>query len=225
VTSQITSHATGPAKPARWVPFVLATLFLIPIVAGSLRVLELSGGPLLLPENPRMTASPAPVVVHIISAITYLLLGAVQFSARFRRRWPRWHRRAGAVLMLLGLAVAFSGLWMTAFYDRQPGTGELAYIFRLLFGTGMAASIILGFAAIRRTDVARHRMWMTRAYALALGAGTQIFTLGIGEAVFGPGELTHDLMLGTGWALNLLAAEYLIRNGNRTGNRAEGRAP
>ena len=186
MTSQISSHATGPAKPARWVPFVLATLFLIPIVAGSLRVLELSGGPLLLPENPRMTASPAPVVVHIISAITYLLLGAVQFSARFRRRWPRWHRRAGAVLMLLGLAVAFSGLWMTAFYDRQPGTGELAYIFRLLFGTGMAASIILGFAAIRRTEVARHRMWMIRAYALALGAGTQIFTLGIGEAVLVP---------------------------------------
>ena len=54
----------------------------------------------------------------------------------------------------------------------------------------MAACIVLGFAAIRRGDVARHRAWMTRAYALALGAGTQVFTLGIGAAVFGPGELT-----------------------------------
>ena len=78
--------------------------------------------------------------------------------------------------MVLGLAVAFSALWMTLFYPRQPGTGELAYLFRLAFGSGMAASIVLGFAAIRRGDVARHRAWMTRAYALALGAGTQVFT-------------------------------------------------
>ena len=49
----------------------------------------------------------------------------------------------------------------------------------------MTASIILGFKAIRRRDVAQHRAWMTRAYvlALALGAGTQAFTIVIGEAV------------------------------------------
>ena len=44
---------------------------------------------------------------------------------------------------------------------------------------------------------------MTRAYALALGAGTQPFTLGIGPAVFGPSVLTHDLSLGAAWAINL----------------------
>ena len=62
----------------------------------------------------------------------------------------------------------------------------------------MAASIVLGFTAIRRGDVARHRAWMTRAYALALGAGTQVFTQGIGHAVFGTSELTTDLSLGRG---------------------------
>jgi hypothetical protein len=83
---------------------------------------------------------------------------------------------AGRVLVALGLAVAFSALWMTQFYHRQPGTGELTYVFRLTAGSGMAASIILGFAAIRRGDLTRHQAWMTRAYALALGAGTQVFT-------------------------------------------------
>ena len=67
----------------------------------------------------------------------------------------------------------------------------------------MTASIMFGFTAIRRGDVARHRAWMTRAYALALGAGTQVFTLGIGPAVFGPSVLTHDLSLGAGWVINL----------------------
>ena len=123
--------------------------------------------------------------------------------------------------MVLGLAVAFSALWMTQFYPRQPGTGELAYLFRLAFGSGMAACIVLGFTAIRRGDVARHRAWMTRAYALALGAGTQVITQGIGQAVFGISELTTDLGLGAGWVINLAVAEYVIRRqqGPRTPNR------
>ena len=74
-----------------------------------------------------------------------------------------------------------------------------------------SASIILGFTAIRRGDVATHRAWMTRAYALALGAGTQVFTQGIGNTVYGTSELTTDLSLGAGWAINLAVAEYVIR--------------
>jgi hypothetical protein len=120
------------------------------------------------------------------------------------------------------LAVALSALWMTQFYPRQPGTGELAHVFRLAFGSGMAASIILGFTAIRRGDVARHRAWMTRAYALALGAGTQVFTQGIGNAVFGTSELNTALMLGAGWGINLAVAEYVIRG--RISSRRTSRA-
>ena len=79
---------------------------------------------------------------------------------------------------------------------------------------------MLGFTAIRRGDILRHRAWMTRAYALALGAATQLFTLGIGPAVFGPGQVTHDLSLGAAWIINLTVAEYLIR---RSAHRATGR--
>ena len=60
-------------------------------------------------------------------------------------------------------------------------------------------------------EVARHQAWMTRAYALALGAGTQVFTLGIGKALFGTSALAYDLGLGAGWAINLAVAEYVIR--------------
>lgn len=149
----------------------------------------------------------------------YAVLGAFQFSAALRRRRPGWHRVAGRVLVVLGLAVAFSALWMTQF---QRGTEELAHVFRLAFGSAMAASIILGFTAIRRGDVARHLAWMTRAYALALGAGTQVFTQGIGTAVFGTSELDTALMLGAGWGINLAVAEYVIRR--RTSGRRTGRA-
>jgi uncharacterized membrane protein len=216
----VTVHT--PARPTRstgwggWVPFALVALVVVPAVTGSLRLVEVFGGPHIMPANPRITASPLPVVVHIMCAVPYAVLGAFQFSSSFRRRRPGWHRASGRVVVGLGLAAAFSALWMTQFYPRQPGTGELAYLFRLAFGSGMAASIILGFAAIRDGDVARHVAWMTRAYALALGAGTQVFTLGIGGELFGTSELTTDLSLGAGWVINLAVAEYVIR---RRGSR------
>ena len=215
----MTTHAaaTRSTRSTRWMPFALIALVLIPATAGTLRLVQLAGGPDAIPADPRLTASPMPVIVHIVCALGYAILGAFQFSAALRRRLPRWHRAAGRVLIALGLAVAFSALWMTQFYPRQPGTGELAHAFRLAFGTGMAASIILGLAAIRRGDLTQHQAWMTRAYALAVGAGTQVFTQGIGHAIFGTSTLTTDLTLGAGWGINLALAEYIIRR--RTSRR------
>ena len=157
-----------------------------------------------------MTASPLPVVVHVFSAVPYAVLGAFQFSSRLRRRHPRWHRAAGRAAVALGLLVALSGLWMTLFYARQPGTGELAFLFRVGFGSALAACIVLGVSAIRRGDVPTHRAWMTRGYAIALAAGTQTLTLALGPAAFGHGVLTKDLSLGAGWLINLAVAEAVI---------------
>jgi uncharacterized membrane protein len=209
-----TTQAAPPprsARPTGWVPFALVALVVLPAVAGTLRLVELAGGPLLLPGNPRMTASPLPVVVHITCAVPYAVLGAFQFSSSLRRRHPHWHRATGKVVVALGLAVAVSGLWMTVFYARQPGTGELAFLLRLTFGSALAACILLGFAAIRRGDVRTHRAWMTRAYAIALAAGTQTVTLAIGPAVFGAGALSKDLSLGVAWLINLAVAEAVLR--------------
>jgi uncharacterized membrane protein len=192
------------------VPVALVVLSLIPVVAGSLRLLEVAGGPQLLPTNPRIDASPAPVVVHVLAAALYAFLGAFQFPARLRRRHPGWHRRSGRMLVAAGLAVAVSGLWLTLFSTGAPG-GDLLWCVRLLVGSAMAASIVLGFTAIRRRDIAAHRAWMVRAYALAVGAGTQVFTQGIGEALFGTGDLSTALSISSGWVINATVAEWVIR--------------
>lgn len=204
------AHPTRSARPTGWVPFALIALVIIPAIAGSLRLVELAGGPLLLPANARMTASPLPVVVHITCAVPYAVLGAFQFSSRLRHRHHGWHRASGRIVVVLGMGVALSGLWMTVFYARQPGTGELSFLLRLAFGSAMAACIVLGFAAIRRGDVTTHRAWMTRGYAIALSAGTQTMTLAIGPAIFGSGTLTKDLSLGAAWVINLAVAELVI---------------
>ena len=192
-------------------PVGLVALAAIPVLAGTARLVEIFGGPEIIATDARFAASPAPVVIHVTAAIGYALLGAFQFSTGLRRRHPTWHRRAGRVLVMLGLTVALSALWMTLVFPRKDGTGELLQLLRLLFGTGMTISLVLGVRAILRHDVGRHRAWMMRAYALALGAGTQAFTVGFGHAALGVGVVRTDLMMGAGWAINLAVAEWFIR--------------
>ena len=218
----MTSHTVQHTRPApqrrpggrdrsSWgVPLVLVVLSLIPVISGSLRLIEIAGGPQLMPTNSRIDSSPEPLVVHVLGAAVYAILGAFQFSARLRRRHRNWHRRAGRILVVAGLAVAGSGLWMTLFYAGAPG-GNLLWGIRLVVSSAMAASIVLGFAAIRRREIPAHRAWMLRAYALGLGAGTQAFTEGIGEALLGTTDLSKAVSLGSAWVINAVVAEWVIR--------------
>lgn len=193
------------------VPTALVALSLVPVLAGTAHLVELGGGPALIPSDARFTASPLPVVVHIVCAALYALLGAVQFAGGFRRRRPGWHRVAGRVLVVAGLGVSASALWLTLFLPPQPGSGPLLFVLRLVFGPAMVATLVLGVAAIRRRDIAAHRAWMTRGYAIALGAGTQALTEGVGGAVLGHSPLALDASRGAAWVINLAVAEWVIR--------------
>jgi uncharacterized membrane protein len=193
------------------VPVALVALSAIPLAAGTLRLIQLAGGPAVIPADHRFAGFPIPLVVHILGAMTFALAGSLQFVPRFRRRHPAWHRRAGRVVAVAGLLVAISALWITLFYAAQPGTGDLLYALRLVFGSALAACLVLGVAAVRRGDIPTHRAWMVRAYAIGLAAGTQVFTQGIGGAVFGTGVLAGDLAKGAGWMINLAIAEWAIR--------------
>jgi uncharacterized membrane protein YozB (DUF420 family) len=150
-------------------------------------------------------------VVHIVAATTYALVGILQFVPRFRRQHRAWHRRAGRVLAVAGLLVVISAVWMTLFSQAQPGTGGLLYVLRLVFGSATAACLVLGVTAVGRRDIAAHRAWMIRAYAIGLAAGSQAFTEGIGGAIFGTGVLAADLAEGAGRLINLAVAEWTIR--------------
>ena len=200
-------HSPRPGWP---VPAALAALSAIPLIVGIMRLVQLAGGPELIAAEDRFATFPLPVVLHILGSATYVLLGALQFVPRFRRRHRTWHRRAGRIVAMAGLLVAASALWMTLLYAPKPGTGDLLYVLRLVFSAAMVACLILGFTAIRRRKIPAHRAWMIRAYAIALAAGTQAFTEGIGQALLGTGELEGDLAKAAGWAINLAVAEWAI---------------
>ena len=101
---------------------------------------------------------------------------------------------------------------MTLFYPRAEGASDLLFALRLLFGSGMVLSIVLGYSAIRRRDIVQHQAWMIRGYAIGLGAGTQVLTGIIGEIIAGPPtELGNALLMGAAWVINLAVAEWIIR--------------
>ncbi len=136
-----------------------------------------------------------PLVVHIVSVIVYAVLGAFQFSPTSAAAGPAGTGPPGAFLVLVRLVVALSALWLTLFFPRTAG-GDLLFVFRLLAGSGLAASLVLGVLAIRRRDITRHRAWVIRADVLAVGAGTQVFTLGIGATILGASDLSTALLQG-----------------------------
>ena len=198
-------------RPRSWpVPAALVSLSAIPLAAGALRLLQLAGGPAVMPADHRFAGFPGALVAHIVGAAVFALVGAFQFVPRLRR--GGWHRRAGRVVAVAGVVVAVSALWLTLFYEPQPGSGAVLFAFRLFFAPAMAACLFLGFTAIRRRDVVSHRAWMMRAYAIGMGAGTQALT-GMAESllVAHPNELSRALAMTAAWVINLLIAEWAIR--------------
>jgi len=195
---------------------MLVVLSAVPAVAGTARLAELGTGAEVTEANARFFAQPLPVVLHILSVIPYSLIGAFQFSAALRRRKRGWHRAAGRVLVGCGLVAALTGLWMAHFYPWPAADGEALYVMRLVFGSAMLASIVLAVDAIRRRDFTAHGAWMIRGYAIGLGAGTQVLTHLPWFILVGPQptELPRAIMMGAGWVINVVVAEWAIRRGS-----------
>lgn len=218
-----TQLATRPpvSHPARSTPQWLAPaglmlLALIPVLAGALRLGELAGAPGVTAANARFVQSPIPVVIHIVSATVFTLLGALQFVPALRRRRNGWHRGAGRLLLPAGALAALSGMWMAAFYPHPAGEGLAMSVLRLVFGAAMLAALALGARAIAERDFAAHGAWMTRAYAIGIGAGTQALVLIPGAIAFGPThELSRTVLMGAAWVINLAVAERVIRRRGR----------
>lgn len=213
-SSLTTRESRGVSRDA-FIATGLLALTLIPSAAGAFRVGEIAAGAPITAANTRFMEMPLPVVLHIIGALVYSGIGAFQFLPRLRARHIGWHRFAGRYLLVpAGVAVALSGLWMTAFYDVPPIDGLGLQVSRYLVGTLMLAFLVLGVCAVLRHDIGAHRGWMIRAYAIAMGAGTQVLTTAPFVALFGPpDEFWRLVQMDAGWLINIVVAEVIIRRG------------
>ncbi|MGI3784140.1 MAG: DUF2306 domain-containing protein [Janthinobacterium lividum] len=177
----------------------------------------------LIPRNVGLASTyahrPLAVQVAFYAHITFaglaLLVGPFQFSKTLRHRHVRIHHAIGRIYttaVVVGGCAAFvmsffSSVGLLGFF----GFGSLAVLWVLV--------TLTAYRAIRRGDVASHRAWMIRSFALTYAAPTLrfwLFALLIPQLLLGvdfPRAYANAYapVPFLAWIPNLVIAEFMIR--------------
>lgn len=156
---------------------------------------------------------PALTLVHIIPGLLFMVLGPLQFSRALRARRPGWHRWAGRVYLVCALVVGVSALAMSLGMPAIGGAPQA--VATTLFGVWFLYALGRAYRHILRREVARHREWMLRAFAVGLAVATIRPIIGLFFATSRLSGLTAAQFFGVafwvGFVLHVVAAELWIR--------------
>ncbi len=145
--------------------------------------------------------------LHAAGGMVALLLGPAQLADGLRARWPvahRWLGRTSLIAIAAGTIGAF-GLAPTAFGGAPSGVGFGLLALAWLVCAGQ------GYRAIRRRDVARHRAWMIRAFALTFAAVTLRIELVSLTAAGLEFVDAYRIVAWLSWVPNLVLVELWLR--------------
>jgi uncharacterized membrane protein len=161
----------------------------------------------------RFAAHPVVTLLHVIPGGLFLLLAPLQFVTRVRSRYPDVHRWSGRALLLLAGIVGCTGLY---FGLAMPYGGRGEAIAIGVFGGLLLVAATTAFVAIRRRQVARHREWMLRVFAIAIAISTVRLIGAVADVVLTPAgwppKEVFVFSIWTGWILTLGTAEVWIRH-------------
>lgn len=169
----------------------------------------------------RPAAIQAVLYVHMVAGGLALGLSPLQFAARVRARVPRLHRLVGRVVIAAMVVGGLSGMVLSTVNAAGPvGTAGFG-----LLGALWATFPVLALLAIRRGDVATHRRWMVRGFALTYaGVMLRVLLLLLMSAQGLAGvsadvafERAYVLMPFLCWVPNLVVAEWYLRRRRRRG--------
>lgn len=155
----------------------------------------------------RFSSKPLFSGFHFIGAGIALLLGGFQFVSRIRNKVINVHRWFGRTY-LLAVLIGGTGGFVIAF------SADGGLVGRMGFATLAVIWLYSGwqaYAAVRRGDIATHRVWMMRNFALTFAAVTLRIYLGI---LTGPLEIpfveAYASVAWISWVPNLLVVEWFL---------------
>jgi uncharacterized membrane protein len=147
-------------------------------------------------------------LVHILPGALFLVLAPLQFVPSIRERHLQVHRWLGRILLVDGLIIGATALVMS-YKMNIGGPNETAAT--TLFAVVFLICLVKAYWHIRHKEVVRHREWMIRAYAVALGVATTRPIVGM---FFAFRRLTpHDffgIAFWLGFTITFLVAEAWI---------------
>jgi uncharacterized membrane protein len=148
--------------------------------------------------------------LHFLPGIAFTLLGPLQFMHKLRQRWPRLHRILGRVFVLSGLVTAVTAILLNMTLPPIGGATKTAAV--LTFSVAQIAALGIALRAILKRNIAQHRAWMLRAFAIGLGVATMRYYFIPVYLIWGiPGDLHIGLGMWIGFGINVLAAEFILR--------------
>ncbi|SHH25893.1 Predicted membrane protein [Cognatishimia maritima] len=205
-------------------PLLLILLGILPIAASLYRLGDLAitdPSTIADPDVLRFFAAPSSIAMHVAFGSLFLILGAFQVSAGFRRAHRTLHKRMGYLAALSAVVFSLSGVWIVFTYAPHSLANPWIDVGRVFFGTAITAFILLGIWAAISKDLKAHRAWMIRGYALAASSGIQSYLIAIVTVINGAFDPEiADSMIWLGWVIGILAAERII-----VGKRGDGLRP
>jgi uncharacterized membrane protein YsdA (DUF1294 family) len=196
------------------------TLFLVLIgvvivIRRTMHLFLTSPAPSRFPEAAEMDAGFARhrllTMLHIVPGLLFILLGPLQFVRSLRVRWPGLYRWSGRVFLVSGMIVGITALVMSP-QLAIGGANETAAA--TLFALVLLFSLIKAYLYIRARNVALHREWMIRAFAVGLAVATVRPIVGVFFATRSITHLSPRDFFGTafwlGFTIQLMAAEIWI---------------
>lgn len=172
-----------------------------------MRLVSLATGSPELEGAARFSAAPLTAVLHIVGATTFFTVGAFQFLPSLQK--TSWHRRVGRVLAVGAVVAALSGVWMVWRWEPKQWDSAALNTVRVVVAFAIVGFVVTSVRAARRRDFTAHAAWMTRAWALCAGAGTQVLTMSVFSA-FEPSRGGYALFMAAGWGVNALIAEWVL---------------
>jgi uncharacterized membrane protein len=187
---------------------------LAPIVAGGYHppAVRTGAAAQFAPLDDLFAHYPILTLIHIVPGLLLMVLGPIQFSTSIRARHLRWHRWNGRIFVVTGLVVGVSALVMSLAMPAIGGVKQAAAT--TLFGSFFLFALCRGYWHIRRREIALHREWMIRAFAVGLAVATIRPIIGFFFATSRLTGLTPHEFFGTafwiGFTVQLIVAEAWI---------------
>ncbi len=204
------------SRGSLFVPAILYALTALLILMAAVRAVQVPTGT-LPPDAAKFYDAPVAFWLHAVAGLIFAVLGPMQFSRVARQRFGAWHRRAGRVQVAAGAVLGLSGLRLS---DRFGGQIDPTDMARIAFAAILLVCLWQAVARIRAGDVAAHRDWMIRGYAVAMGTAPLALVYLPIFVIMGafppPGPLDHAIFVGT-WCASIAAGETVIVRLRRQG--------
>ncbi|MEQ8576794.1 MAG: DUF2306 domain-containing protein [Fulvivirga sp.] len=155
---------------------------------------------------------------HIVIGGFALLIGWLQFSKKLRRTNMNLHRLVGKGYVIAVLVSGLAGLYLAIFATG----GMISKVGFFSSGIVWLTTTILGYTAIRKFNIEKHKKFMIYSYAVCFSAVTLRIWLPLLTITIGDFITAYNIVAWLSWVPNVIFAYFLTfkRRSDKTSSEA-----